>query len=43
VISILCPVCESSRVFLDGDRLLCHECGEVSYWESWNEYDDEKE
>ena len=30
-----CPVCDSWRVFLDGDRLLCHDCGEPSYWEFW--------
>lgn len=36
-----CLVCGSSRVFLECDRLLCHDCGEVSYWDSWYDYDDE--
>lgn len=37
-----CPVCDSSRVFLDdADRLLCHDCGEVSYWETWFIHEDE--
>jgi transcription initiation factor TFIIIB Brf1 subunit/transcription initiation factor TFIIB len=42
VIPTRCPVCSSPRVFLEYDRLLCHDCGEVSYWESWGRDEEEE-
>ena len=42
MIPVRCLVCDSSRVFFDDSgRLICHDCGEVSYWESWFINDDE--